>query len=1042
MALEMYDGVDKRNSAALVDQHAIHRPETVLYTIFLSQHLKASRRDVTAKQFADAVDRAAGHLRAAVGPAAAKQETRKIAYIGPNDLRYVILMFAAVKVNCVMLYLSPRNSLEAQIHLIDKVGCSVFATPAKRLYGVDAILKSRPLEEILIPELEAMLDGPAPEHIPFTKDFEDIRRKPLVILHSSGTTSLPKPIGFTHGCMSSGMWGYLDYKPKDGLPVSVSTSYASPPIWLCAFPLFHAAALLWATLKPIYLVQTLIFPPPDQIVNADLCARIISLTGTKAAVAPPAILVELQKDVAYYPALRQLQNIATSGAHMPLDAGNNIQALGPNISNFMASTETSFAPCHRIYGDDWQYIWFIDGFGVELQQDPGTDLYELVYIRDDRIQKERQAVFDNFPRLQEYRTKDLFRRHPDPQKSYLWMYAGRKDDVIALVNGEKFNPLALEEVIDSLPEVTVCAVFGQDRDQAVLLVDPNEKLANDPNFDDSKYADDLWPAVAKANELLPAHGRIQKGFILVTKHGRPIIKTPKGSLMRRKTFEAYEKDLDEVYRKQGSILTNRHANGVNGMNGDASVPVTRAEDVTASTIRQIIHQVTDISGLEDDQNIFMAGVDSLHVIRLAQLFSNTVLGSNVTSTTIYNNPTIAELTEAVRSGVNDRKVNTDEIASELLSSLSSSLPLSPRKVAILTGSTGNLGSYLLSSLRKSFDKIYCLVRRNAGQSDDQVVYLPYDVSHPLLGFSFDQYTTLLHETTHILHNAWLVDFNQPLQSFIPHIHGVKHLIDFASRGHHSPRIFFISSISAVMDHPSPALVPETISSNIDVSQLNAYGASKHIAERLLTLAGERSGIQSTILRLGQIAGPVLAGTSVSHGVWNIREWLPSIIASSEHIGAIPDELGLQDGIDWIPIDILAPSITEILLGSKSASITDVIHLSNPTCVSWRTILPGVIPYLDPKVKVVSLAEWVRLLQESGEGAKGADVDKNPGIKLLEFYKTLTVDSKGHANGAAKILPVLKIEKVLQQSHTMQKLGPVTPEWMALWMEQWGFRRVA
>jgi thioester reductase-like protein len=80
-------------------------------------------------------------------------------------------------------------------------------------------------------------------------------------------------------------------------------------------------------------------------------------------------------------------------------------------------------------------------------------------------------------------------------------------------------------------------------------------------------------------------------------------------------------------------------------------------------------------------------------------------------------------------------------------------------------------------------------------------------------------------------------------------------------------------------------------------------------ERVLDYAAEKLFLNVTITRVGQIAGPIY-----STGAWNRWEWLPSLVISSLHIGAVPDSLGpSQDKIDWISIDVLAEVLVELTL---------------------------------------------------------------------------------------------------------------------------------
>lgn len=50
--------------------------------------------------------------------------------------------------------------------------------------------------------------------------------------------------------------------------------------------------------------------------------------------------------------------------------------------------------------------------------------------------------------------------------------------------------------------------------------------------------------------------------------------------------------------------------------------------------------------------------------------------------------------------------------------------------------------------------------------------------------------------THIVHNAWPVDFKRPLQSFEKSLQGVRNLVDFALSSPYTdpPRLLFVSSI--------------------------------------------------------------------------------------------------------------------------------------------------------------------------------------------------------------------------------------------------------
>ena len=123
-------------------------------------------------------------------------------------------------------------------------------------------------------------------------------------------------------------------------------------------------------------------------------------------------------------------------------------------------------------------------------------------------------------------------------------------------------------------------------------------------------------------------------------------------------------------------------------------------------------------------------------------------------------------------------------------------------------------------------------------------------------------------------NQWQVDFNLALDSFEPHVAGVRGLIDMSIKSIQRPPILFTSSIATLGNwtkkHPGED-VPEIPLHDFTIPSPMGYAESKYVSELLLEKAGELSGVRSVICRIGQVAGPVVQG-----GVWNKREWLPTV----------------------------------------------------------------------------------------------------------------------------------------------------------------------
>ena len=149
----------------------------------------------------------------------------------------------------------------------------------------------------------------------------------------------------------------------------------------------------------------------------------------------------------------------------------------------------------------------------------------------------------------------------------------------------------------------------------------------------------------------------------------------------------------------------------------------------------------------------------------------------------------------------------------------------------------------------------------------------------------------------------------------------------------------------------------------------------------------------------------------------------------------------MDRIDWIPVDILADIIVELAnidgteadARTKAPQTIQVYHAVNPEDVGWDSLLPTVIKHLGSSYKVVTWGEWVDALRRSQENASLAELKQNPGLKLLRFFESLTLDES-----QSSLEFVLDVEMSAANSRTLASLEPVNPDWFNLWMNQWGY----
>lgn len=791
----------------------------------------------------------------------------------------------------------------------------------------------------------------------------------------------------------------------------------------------------------VYCRQKIAFPPlQGPLLTAEAVLSLMKITQVTAAAIPPSTVSDISKSPHLLNMLgaMKLKYIIVGGGAIPKAAGDAI-IKQTTLVNILGSTELATLRCLPVEQKDWAYVHTSSDSGVEFRHTSG-DGYEMVVVRDARLEG-MQPTFEMFPDLQEYPTRDLFSKHPT--KDGHWLYQGRSDDVIVFLNGEKSNPVMMEDLVQSHPDVVSALVIGQDRFEAALLIELSQpsKLSTSEK---AEWIEKLWPVVEEANRKCPAYARVSKSHILFTSPEKSMSRAGKGTVQRKFTIDSFRSEIEALYVDAETM-------------NDHNVPVKVDPLAIEQSVRQIVAFTTGLDELGAEEDFFSRGMDSLQVIQIARYLKSGLqeAGMKIGSlgpSTIYTNPTVTKLTSIVNSF--DQQIQTTRESAEkarvdnmreILEKYSNN---SNFETVVLTGSTGALGSYLLDVFSKSelVSTIYCLNRStNSKQrqalssasrgltsqwSPERVIFLTSDFSKNDLGLGQKTFSEIRDRATVIVHNAWQVDFNLSLASYENgHISGVRNLIDLTARSAHRAKIFFISSIAGVMEWPKHHIgpVPEEIIHDFTAPQHMGYAESKHISERLLGLASANFNIPISICRVGQVAGPI-RGTQ---GMWNKQEWLPSLILSSKYLGVIPESLGTMQDIDWIPIDLLSTIISELALKPSSPDeLAKVYHTVNPSITTWTTLLPHVQFELGSKVAVVSFTAWLKKLRASSASSLLAqDFTLNPALKLLDFYEGLS-----HSDSAPPRLATVKTER---ECGLLAEVGPVTGDWMTRWIRQWG-----
>ncbi|GLB41023.1 putative acetyl-CoA synthetase-like protein [Lyophyllum shimeji] len=997
----------------IYDYHLQHHGDHPLF-VYDEVTPQGARRIVTInwRRAVRGIYTAARIVECKVGPIEGPDEAPVVAILAVIDqLSYFALTAGIVRAGYRAFPISPRNSDVGVANLLqqmdvrylfvskDKAMQTIAASAVKRL-AVDGI---KVLEVPTFATLYGVDDAtfqPLPP--PRKRDIDTT----VMILHSSGSTSFPKPILLSHRNILQ--WGTQPYYGETDICGRILSNHA--------LPFFHAmgvVSLSWATIAGVTLSN---FAPSDPPVvpTPDRLYTSATTTESKLIFCVPSFLEEWSMDPEKVARLATFDAVLFGGAPIQKAVGDDLAKEGVRLYPFYGATEiggtSEFLP-RSPPEEGWEYFKISSHADpIFLEQRDKTDVFQLVF-RD--CKSHAPAVVNiHLADVKSYDTNDLLIRHPT--NPALWKIYGRADDQIMHSTGEKTNPVPMETIINRHPKVASCLMFGRGRFQTGVLVEPVEHCAFEPA--DLRllaaFRNAMWPSVEEANKFAPSHSRIFKEMILVAKSSKPFQYTPKGTPRRHVILDAYEEEIEAGYATiEESAQT------------DISIPEHFDADTSIAFVRKTIEKVMMTTALRMDDDIFQHGCDSLQ----ATWIRNTILHAlrqstkvptrNIPINFVYLNPTIARLGNYVArvcspSGPDDTTNTATETVAQMNALVEKySTHFRPHKpvicvngskktsdIVLLTGSTGGLGSYVLEALVLDdiVERVYALNRPSIGGfssherqrtafedrgidcailASPKIVFIEGDTSLPLLGLPQAIYEELRAKLSCIIHNAWRVDFNVAVSSMEPLIAGTRHLINLALSSHRPtpPRFLFTSSIGVVRNW-SQGFAPEVPFPDAAVAVGSGYPESKWVAERILTIAAEQTTLRPVVVRIGQMSGG-------RNGSWNPVEWVPSIVRSGEILGCLPDAPGF---ISWIPAHTAASALVEM-----RNSHAMFLHLVHPSATPWSQLFKHISELLD--IPLVSYATWLAALEASESSADGkapnAKSVANPALRLLDFFKS-------------------------------------------------------
>ncbi|KAJ7146532.1 putative aminoadipate reductase [Mycena epipterygia] len=1045
------------NLSEIIDLHITHENRGAAFA-FPSPD-GAGITEISHFEFSRAAHRVAHILR----PQRRGPEGQVLAIAALTDvLIYQTIVAGCIKAGIVPFPISHRNSAAAVFHLLSTTGAHRMLTTNSSLarlvaaVSAESSAKSPPyelsIEEIpllgkIFPHLgrETKEDDFTPYLSPATRTaLDDV----AMYLHSSGSTGFPKSIPETHRNL-------IHYLDLDGLR---ALAELAPRLAVAPLPAFHMfgtlsqlchSLLLGGTAciyAPASTATEYVVPAVSTAQNALENAQKNNATGM---ITVASLILEWQspEDVAY---LKTLSVLAYGGGPLASRVGDSLFNQGVNICSMYGATEfgapTVLRRTREVDAGEWAWMRFSKGVNVRWQP-VGDGTFECQFLT---VPDRHQLSVENLPDVKGYSTNDLFERHP--AKPDLYRIVGRLDDVIIMANGEKTVPAPMEDVMIASHLIAGVVMFGRERNQIGVLVEPSPDYKVNPKDEHqlAKFRNLIWPVVEEANEHGPAFSRIYKEMIVVADPIKPLIRAAKGTVIKKASLVLYKDEIETLYD-----TIEASGNAASDIEPPSSW-TTRGLEPWLTTHASLVAERDIVRGCD----IFDQGFDSLNATFLRHRIVSALKNSTekkanaaapkIPQNFVYAYPSIEELAGAIMALVYENSnISTGgkkAIVEAMIAKYSQGfdeaiiqqqVSATGGTVVLLTGSTGGLGSHILEILLglNSVERVYAFNRSGRTPlperqkaafvdraldvqllSSKKLVYLEGDTSKSDLGLPADALSTLRDTVTVIIHNAWKLDFNLNLASFEPHVKGTRNLIDLARQARNAGvRFLFTSSVGSAQGWDQKlGPFPEELQFDADVAVGNGYGESKYISERLLAA----SGLKAISFRIGQVCG------SANNGSWSTSDWVPVIVKSSIALESFPSNPSAV--VAWIQPEAVSRTIVDAAL--RAGETPFAMNLVHPRPVPWNTVMSSMASAV--QLPLIPFADWVHQLQTHSAHATAQDIEKIPGLKLLDFFNGVLTgqgDTEFSTSKAQAISDSMKFLKPLS--------GDDVKQWMHYWREK-------
>lgn len=559
-----------------------------------------------------------------------------MALLAPSNIDYIATIFGLQRLGFTILLLSNRLSIHAVISLLDATKCSNIITTTTFSKLIDEVKHLKPeLKSLRILEKpDYALSKPSSPRLEIDRTNGPAESQKIAfIVHSSGSTGLPKPIFQSHAaCL-------FNYSSSFSLKAFIT------------LPLYHNHGIS-SFFRAVYSTKEISFFNPNlPLTNSNLVTAMENIKPEIFYGVPYALKV-LGESARGIEALKACKLVLFGGSSCPDDLGNRLVDAGVNLVGHYGATETGqLMTSFRLPGDKaWNYVRVppaLEPFLLMDRTSPNSETYEVVVL--DKWKSKVASNSDNPPNS--FRTRDIFSPHPTIPKA--WKYLGRIDDRVTLVNGEKVLPIPIEHRIREDPLVKECVVFGVGKTTPGVLIIPSDHAAGLPQ---EEFIDRIWPAIEDANSRAESFSQISKEMVGVLPSDIQYPSTDKGTVIRAAFYKEFEREIEEIYSRFENVTE-----------GNLILDVEGIEAFLMGLFKEVG------VGLESKtSDFFLAGVDSLRAIsvwgKLKKALNFNGNGSNLSQIVVFEQPNVESLARylyALRTGMEIEATDDVEISKQL-----------------------------------------------------------------------------------------------------------------------------------------------------------------------------------------------------------------------------------------------------------------------------------------------------------------------------------------------------------------------------------------